>query len=223
MSKAKPYQHPNKNRRSSVARIQFMPMLLGEMPLGAMLLGAILLLVASATGQLNLIGPARASGRMIQEMQHNSPAAQPGAKAAEESLGIKGAVPHPRQLTAKDIEALPRKTVQIKGSDGKTVTYEGPSLADVLATAGVTLGSTLRGAAMANYLVVTGADGYRAVFALPELDAGFTDNLIILADRRDGQPLSATEGPLRIVVPSEKRQARSVRQVVALTIMVSPP
>jgi DMSO/TMAO reductase YedYZ molybdopterin-dependent catalytic subunit len=216
MPKANPCQHANSSVGSSAPRV------FSRYPALA-LVAAFLLSTAPAIGWLDIVTATRAAGCSTQEMQHSSTAAQPVAKAAEETLAIKGAVPHPRQLTAKDIEALPRKTVQIKGSDGKTVSYEGPILADVLATAGVTLGSTLRGATMANYLVVTGADGYRAVFALPELDAGFTDNLIILADRRDGQPLSATEGPLRIVVPAEKRAARSVRQVVALTIMVSPP
>jgi hypothetical protein len=39
-----------------------------------------------------------------------------------------------------------------------------------------------------------------------------------LVDRCDGKPLSAQEGPLRIVVPGEKRHSRWVRQVVALRI-----
>jgi hypothetical protein len=40
----------------------------------------------------------------------------------------------------------------------------------------------------------------------------------LLADRRDQQPLSSREGPLRFIVPGEKRQARWVRQVTAVTI-----
>jgi hypothetical protein len=68
------------------------------------------------------------------------------------------------------------------------------------------------------YLVVEAADGYRAVFALPELDPLFTDRVILLADRRDGKSLSEREGPLRIIVPGEKRPARWVRQVVALKV-----
>src|SRR5713226_4105039 len=69
---------------------------------------------------------------------------------------------------------------------------------------------------LALFLVVGAADGYHAVFALPELDHAFTDRIIILADRRDGKPLAEKEGPLRIVVPDEKREARWVRQVVSL-------
>jgi hypothetical protein len=34
------------------------------------------------------------------------------------------------------------------------------------------------------FLVVEAADGYKAVFALPEIDPAFTDRVIIPADRR---------------------------------------
>jgi hypothetical protein len=68
------------------------------------------------------------------------------------------------------------------------------------------------------YVAVKGADGYEAVFALPELDPDFSDRIILLADRRDGQPLSAREGAFRIIVPGEKRHARWVRHVTALEV-----
>ncbi len=71
---------------------------------------------------------------------------------------------------------------------------------------------------MALYLVVEAADGYRAVFALSELDPAFTDRVILLADRRDGQPISTRDGPLQVVVPGEKKHARWVRQVIRLKI-----
>jgi hypothetical protein len=45
----------------------------------------------------------------------------------------------------------------------------------------------------------------------------FADRL--LADQRDGKPLGANEGPLRAIVPGEKRHARWVRQVIALKIV----
>jgi hypothetical protein len=46
--------------------------------------------------------------------------------------------------------------------------------------------------------------------------------VILLADRRDGQPLAAAEGPLRLVVPDEKRHARWVRQVRSCTVRRAP-
>ena len=76
---------------------------------------------------------------------------------------------------------------------------------------------------MALYLLVEAADGYRVIFALPELDPAFTERVVLLADHRDGQPLSTAEGPLRLVVPDEKRHARWVRQVGSCTAAPRDP
>jgi len=133
-------------------------------------------------------------------------------------LTVGGEVERPLKLTAADLAKLPRRTVSAKDHDGKEASFEGVQLGEVLKLAGVKFGEGLRGKSLALFLVVDASDGYRAVFALPELDAAFTDRVILLADRRDGKPLAATEGPLRVVVPDEKRQARWVRQVVALTV-----
>jgi hypothetical protein len=77
---------------------------------------------------------------------------------------------------------------------------------------------TLRGQEMSKYLLVQAAGGYRAVFSLAELSPRFTDAVVLLADRRDGQALAEPEGPLRLVVPHDKRPARWVRQVIRLTV-----
>ncbi len=69
---------------------------------------------------------------------------------------------------------------------------------------------------------MTARDGYRAVYALAELDAAFTEAVVLLADRRDGQPLSSEEGPFRLVLPHEKRAARWVRQVIRLGVKAAP-
>jgi hypothetical protein len=70
-------------------------------------------------------------------------------------------------------------------------------------------------------VIIEAADGYKVAFALAELDSAFTSSKAILADKRDGKPLSAKEGPFRIVVPSDKRPARWVRQVTALRVVVA--
>lgn len=96
--------------------------------------------------------------------------------------------------------------------------FEGVELGEVLKLAGVQFGEQMRGKSLALFLIAEAADNYRAVFALQELDHAFTDRVVLLADKRDGKPLAASEGPLRIVVPEEKRQARWVRQVNSLMI-----
>lgn len=137
---------------------------------------------------------------------------------AAQVLSVGGEVARPLKLSVADLTKIPRQTVSAKDHGGKTATFEGIALVEVLRLAGVEFGEKLRGKSLALFLVVDAADGYRAVFALPELDPAFTDQTIILADRREGKALSEAEGQWRIVVPNEKRQGRWVRQVVALTI-----
>ena len=100
-------------------------------------------------------------------------------------------------------------------------TFEGVLLWELLSSAGVALGDKLRGPRMTEVVIIEAADGYKVAFALAELDSAFTSSKAILADKRDGKPLSAKEGPFRIVVPSDKRPARWVRQVTALRVVVA--
>jgi hypothetical protein len=68
-------------------------------------------------------------------------------------------------------------------------------------------------------VAVEAADGYKVVFALAEVDPAFATREIILAFKRDGKPMDAREGPLRIVAPGDKRPARWIRQVTTLKIV----
>ena len=134
-------------------------------------------------------------------------------------LTIDGEVAKPLKLSLADIAKLPHKTVQAKGHDGKTNSYEGVPLIDLLTAAGVPSGEQMRGPSLSLFLLVGAADNYHAVFALPELDPAYTDKVVILADKIDGKPFGADQGPLRIIVPDEKRQGRWIRQVTTFTIM----
>ena len=80
------------------------------------------------------------------------------------------------------------------------------------------MGKELRGANMAVCVVAGGSDGYQAAFALAEFDPAFTDQVILVADHRDGQPLNSREGPLRLIVPGDKRPARWVRNLTTLRL-----
>ena len=83
--------------------------------------------------------------------------------------------------------------------------FEGIPLANVLASAKIQLGDTLRGQRMTEVLVVEAADSYRVAFALAELDPAFAARDIVLADEGDGKPLDAKQGPLRVVAAGDKR------------------
>jgi hypothetical protein len=75
---------------------------------------------------------------------------------------------------------------------------------------------------MLSYVLVSAADNYHVLFTLPELDASYTDHIALIADQRDGAPLAASEGPYRLIVPFEKRDARWVRQVTAVDLQNVP-
>jgi hypothetical protein len=121
-------------------------------------------------------------------------------------------------LARADVEALPHTKVTTSVS-GSSTTFEGVLLRALLEKAGVGFGETLKGKRLTSCLLVEAPDGYRVVFALPELDPAFTDKQVLLAFLKDGKGLDDKEGPYRIVVPDEKRMARWVRQVTTLKIV----
>jgi DMSO/TMAO reductase YedYZ molybdopterin-dependent catalytic subunit len=125
-------------------------------------------------------------------------------------------------LQAADLAPLPRDTVRASFHGGPTLTYSGVRLADVLRLAGVPIDS-LHGPQLIRRVLIEAADGYRALFSLVELAPGLGDRVVIVADRLDGQPLPATEGPWRLLVPGDGGHARWVRQVTALRVLDEGP
>ena len=128
----------------------------------------------------------------------------------------------PLKLTRADLDKFGRHTVRARDHDGKDYNYDGVALIDILQKAGVKFGDALRGKALATYLLVEAADGYQAVYSLPEFDSSANDRLILLADRQDGAPFPANVGPLKIIVPGDKTHARWVRQVKSFMIVRAP-
>jgi hypothetical protein len=123
-------------------------------------------------------------------------------------------------LTANDWKTLPRRQVEVKENDGSMSRYDGVSLVDVLRFARVPFDNHLRGPRVASYILIEAADAYRAVFALADIDPSMTDRIVLVADRRDGKPLSESAGPYRLVVPGDKLHSRWVRQVVKISIQI---
>jgi DMSO/TMAO reductase YedYZ molybdopterin-dependent catalytic subunit len=144
------------------------------------------------------------------------------AVGAANSLDLRGDVPNPRQINAAELHQLPRAEVRTTdpGDPSKEIVYAGAPLIEVLKAGGLRLDSDKVGIRqiLTITVLVDATDGYRAVFALAELDPEITDRVILLADTKDGQPLSPREGPFRIIVPGEKRPARWVRQVTTVTV-----
>jgi DMSO/TMAO reductase YedYZ molybdopterin-dependent catalytic subunit len=140
------------------------------------------------------------------------------AQDAPPSIQVTGAVKQPLMLTADDLAKMPRASVKA-AMHGKERLFEGVPLHEVLKRAGVPQGETLKGKALASYVLAEAQDGYRVLFSLGELDPGTADNLILLADTADGKPLSGSDGRFRLVLPKDKRAARSVRMLNKLEVV----
>jgi DMSO/TMAO reductase YedYZ molybdopterin-dependent catalytic subunit len=149
-------------------------------------------------------------------------AAAPAASAqtaAPATIRLDGLVTTPRTLTAAELAALPHREQTTTDKEGKKHVYRGVALRDVLHLAGAPEGKGIHGPVLAEAVLATAADGYQAVFALPEIDADFAPQTILLADQRDGQPLPAHDGPYQLIVPLEKKPARWVRQLTGLRVV----
>ena len=145
--------------------------------------------------------------------------AQSAPPAAPATLRLEGLVENPRTLSAAELAALPHRAQTTTDKDGKKHVYRGVALRDVLHLAGAPEGKGIHGAVLAEAVLASAADGYQVVFALPEIDADFSPQTILLADLRDGQPLPAHDGPYQLIVPLEKKPARWVRQLTALRVV----
>ncbi len=126
------------------------------------------------------------------------------------------------KVSAAELTAMPRTAADLNREGGGVAHYEGVALPELLQRVGAPLGKALRGPALADVVVVQAADGYRVALALSDIDPAFHPAPIILADRRDGQPLDADEGPFRLVVAGDARGARSARKVVEIKIEPAP-
>lgn len=146
------------------------------------------------------------------------------ATAEEVLLRVGGAVDKPLELTRADLAAMPRDEFQIPSRADRSVmeNWSGVPMIEILRKAGAPVGERLRGRNMAAYVVVIAADGFRAVYALAEVEPRFSpERRILVADTLDGKPLGGDFGNLRIANQGEAEFSRWVRQVVALEVRLA--
>jgi DMSO/TMAO reductase YedYZ molybdopterin-dependent catalytic subunit len=121
-------------------------------------------------------------------------------------------------LDAKTLAGMPHEEVTAAAHDEPASQWRGVKLEDVLSKVGVSLDKPLRGKALASFIRVSGADGYQVVFGLADLDATLGHTQVLLIDTRNGKPLDK-DGPLRLLVPGDKRPARWVRNVTSIEVV----
>ena len=147
--------------------------------------------------------------------------AQPANQAAPDSarLSVTGDVEHTLSLSLTDLSALPRQVLKVTNEHGTEEVYQGVPVAELLKRAGVPQAEQMRGAALTTYVRAQGADGYSVTFSLAELDSSIQDSDVLVADTLNGGPIPSKLGPLRLVVPHDKRGARWVRMLRSLTVV----
>lgn len=131
-----------------------------------------------------------------------------------------GAPPITRTLAA--LKSMPAMSVQVQDDSGAAAEYTGVSLQVLLAASDVEFGKAIRGSRLTQYVVVSAADGYRALFSIAEVDPAFRQRSILLCYAKNGSSLPEKEGPLRLVVADEIRHARWVRQVTTIEVGILP-
>jgi DMSO/TMAO reductase YedYZ molybdopterin-dependent catalytic subunit len=138
--------------------------------------------------------------------------------APAQDLTVAGLSGQAVTLTPADIAALPHVTLTLS-VEGKTHTYEGVPVTDILARVGAPEGKALKGADLADVILVTAKDSYTVALSLADTDPLVRKDQIILADKADGAPLPDGLGPYRLVVEGDQRGARMARMVVSIALL----
>ncbi|HEY1803580.1 MAG TPA: hypothetical protein VGG45_03795 [Terracidiphilus sp.] len=147
--------------------------------------------------------PAQPTGEM------HKPAPPAGPLAV--SYGDKSAT-----WTAATLAALPHVTVTVHNEHTKAdETYSGVPVIALLTPLGVT--DKPRGKQLRLYVLADGSDGYEVVYSIGEVTPDVHDATVMVADTENGQPIAA-DGPLKLVATGEKRPARWVRNLVAISV-----
>jgi len=146
--------------------------------------------------------------------------AGPAFGADAPSFVVVGAAGESRTLGVADLQKLSVREVSVTDPHSKQPShYRGVALSAVLSLVGVPSGEALRGKALAWTIQVEALDGYRVVFSLAELDAGVGSTDSVIAFELDGKPLGGEVGAFHMVVPTDKRGARWVRQMARIKVV----
>jgi hypothetical protein len=142
---------------------------------------------------------------------------QTPASETQAHVTLIGPAGETRTVTVAELAAMPRTRVSLS-IHGTNHVFDGVALTRLLASIGAPTGESLRGPALANIVIVSARDGYKVVLSLAETDPGVRASAIILADRVDGAPIDARDGPFRLVVENDLRPARSARMVERIEV-----
>ena len=159
-----------------------------------------------------------AAAVLAQEMHHHEGPAVPSTQLAIRGLGGKSIT-----MSPEEVAALPHRSVSVFNEHAKAnETYSGVPLADLLAKVGVPLGEKVQGKLFLIGIIAEGTDKYDVLFSLAEVDPSIHTGDVIIADSVNGHKLDK-EGAFKIVSTEEKRPARWVRNLTAISVIAVNP
>ncbi|MFT3719753.1 molybdopterin-binding oxidoreductase [Pseudorhodoferax sp.] len=151
-----------------------------------------------------------------------------GGSDDDPTVAVGGALERPTSFSAgalRQREAVTQSVSFISGSGAQQHTYTGADLWALLSDLGIQVDATARNDQLNRYVLATGTDGYRVVFALGELNPalGGKRSLLAYAETIDGasRPIGEEDGPFRLTAPGDVRGGRYVSQLVRLDVRPS--
>jgi DMSO/TMAO reductase YedYZ molybdopterin-dependent catalytic subunit len=144
---------------------------------------------------------------------------------AQSVLSVSGDVTATTNFTLAQLQAMPATTQTVSftsGTGAQTHTYTGTSLWTLLNQIGITTNAAVKNDVLAKYVIATGSDNYRSLFAMGEVspDFGNRGNEVVYAETLNGTSaaLNSTDGPLRITAPGDVKGGRYVSNLLKLEV-----
>lgn len=142
---------------------------------------------------------------------------------ATDTLEIVG-LPHATRLDVSSLASLGAED-RTWSLHGETHVYRCIGLHAVLAHCGLDAGAGGPGAdprtkhaGWRKFVVAHAADGFDTVFSSAELMPEIGPSQVWIAWAKNGAPMAEPEGPLRLLVPTDKKGSRSIRQLVRIDV-----
>ncbi len=114
---------------------------------------------------------------------------------------------------------LPHQSVTVaEEQTHKKEVYSGVLLSALLPLIGAPRGEDFSGPAFLQYLVAAGQDGFRVLIPLAETEPAFYPGVVLVADRLNGKPLSARDGPFKLIISRDRCASRWVRHLSSIEL-----
>lgn len=145
-------------------------------------------------------------------------AAPPTRAAPSAVVEVSGDVVRARSWTLAQLQKMTSLETVVTTLKGKPYTARGVRLWALVQAAAPRFDPKSKGSQTRFVVLARGQDGYLASFALPKFAPDAGNKGAFLLWEANGQPLSAPEGPFRLVVLDDKKPMRWVYNLVGLEI-----